>query len=38
VQYFANARFEYHPEVKNPTFQVQLGRLGYEYLHKRGLL
>jgi hypothetical protein len=37
VQYFANARLEYHPEIANPRFQVALGRLGYEYLHRRGL-
>lgn len=38
VQYFANARLEYHPEVKNRNSQVQLGHLGSEYLHERGLL
>jgi hypothetical protein len=38
VQYFANARLEYHPESSVARYQVQLGRLGYEYLHRRGLL
>jgi hypothetical protein len=38
VQYCANARLEYHPEATDPHYQVELGRLGYEYLHRRGLL
>ncbi len=38
VQYFANARLEYHPETKAALYQIQPGRLGYEYLHLRGLL
>ena len=27
VQYFERARFEYHPEEKDPNYQVQLGLL-----------
>lgn len=32
VQYFERNRFEYHPEVANPRFQVLLGLLGFELL------
>ncbi len=30
TQYFERARFEYHPEVADPTYQVLLGLLGGE--------
>jgi len=30
VQYFERARFEYHPEISNPKYQVSLGFLGRE--------
>jgi len=35
VQYFRNARMEYHPELKNPKFEVSLGALGREYLERQ---
>ena len=35
VQYFERARFEYHPELKGATGQVQLGMLGREALAGR---
>ena len=38
MQYFANARLEYHPEHAGTRFEVQPGLLGREYLHERGLL
>ncbi len=30
VQYFERARFEYHPEIADPNYQVSLGLLGRE--------
>ena len=30
VQYFERARFEYHPEISDPNYQVSLGFLGRE--------
>ncbi len=30
VQYFERARFEYHPEISDPQYQVSLGFLGRE--------
>jgi Peptidase family M23 len=30
VQYFEQARFEYHPEISDPNYQVSLGFLGRE--------
>ena len=32
VQYFRNARMEYHPELKSQRYTVSLGALGREYL------
>jgi hypothetical protein len=32
VQYFERERFEYHPESKNPAYQIQLGLLGRQLL------
>jgi hypothetical protein len=31
VQYFERNRFEFHPEERDPTFRVLLGRLGDQY-------
>ncbi len=31
VQYFERARFEYHPELKNTSYEIQLGLLGSQY-------
>lgn len=31
VQYFERQRLEWHPDARDPIFQVQLGRLGAEY-------
>jgi hypothetical protein len=38
VQWFENGRLELHPEIKDLRYRVQLGRVGYEYLHRAGLL
>jgi Beta-propeller repeat len=38
VQWFTNGRLELHPEVTDPRYQVEQGRVGYEYLHRAGLL
>jgi hypothetical protein len=38
VQYFQNARLEYHPEYAQTAYAVSLGLLGREYLQSRGLL
>jgi Beta-propeller repeat len=38
VQWFTNGRLELHPEIKDPRYQVEQGRVGYEYLHRLGLL
>ena len=38
VQYFRNARMEYHPELKGTRFEVSLGALGRDYLHQLGWL
>jgi len=38
VQYFQNARLEYHPELAGTDNEVQLGLLGRQYLRKIGLL
>jgi hypothetical protein len=35
TQYFERARFEYHPEVADPTYQVLLGLLGREQFAAR---
>ncbi len=37
VQYFERARFEYYPELKGTSFEVQLGLLGQETLGRMGL-
>ncbi len=34
VQYFERNRFEYHPELAGTPYEVLLGLLGYEYLHR----
>ncbi|HET7037887.1 MAG TPA: hypothetical protein VFI42_19595, partial [Thermomicrobiaceae bacterium] len=36
VQYFERARFEYHPEHKGTSFEVQLGLLGNQVLAAPG--
>ena len=38
VQYFQNARLEYHPELLGTDNEVQLGLIGRQYLRKIGLL
>jgi hypothetical protein len=38
VQYFRDARLEYHPELHRTRFEVSLGALGREYLQKKGWL
>jgi hypothetical protein len=38
VQWFANGRLELHPEIKDVRNQVEQGRVGYEYLHRAGLI
>jgi hypothetical protein len=38
VQYFERARFEHYPELGGTPHEVQLGRLGYEELQRRGWL
>ncbi len=35
IQYFERARFEYHPEVVDPIFQVLLGLVGQEVYQQR---
>ncbi len=35
TQYFERARFEYHPEVADPTYQILLGLLGREQFTAR---
>ncbi len=35
TQYFERARFEYHPEIADPTYQVLLGLLGREQFTAR---
>ena len=37
VQWFENGRLEWHPEQADPRFQVELGRVGAEYLRRLGL-
>jgi photosystem II stability/assembly factor-like uncharacterized protein len=38
LQYFANGRLEYHPELTGTGFEVQIGQLGRLILHQRGWL
>ncbi|MGH2411184.1 MAG: WD40/YVTN/BNR-like repeat-containing protein, partial [Chloroflexota bacterium] len=38
VQYFQNARMEYHPELAGTNNLVTLGQLGSQYLQQRGWL
>jgi len=38
VQYFQNARLEYHPELAGTDNEVQIGLIGRQYLQKIGLL
>jgi len=38
VQYFQDARLEYHPELAGTDNEVQLGLIGRQYLQKIGLL
>ncbi len=37
VQYFERNRFEYFPELADPAYRVQLGRLGDDLLEQRGI-
>ena len=36
MQYFEKVRLEYHPENKDPRYQILLGLLGDESLFNRG--
>jgi hypothetical protein len=36
VQWFANGRLEYHPELAGTRYQVQLGLCGKQALQQRG--
>ena len=36
VQYFQNARMEYHPELAGTDNVVMVGQLGRQILHQRG--
>lgn len=36
VQYFQNARMEYHPELSGTRYEITLGLLGRQYLRRRG--
>ena len=38
VQYFQNARMEYHPELSSTSYEVSLGLLGRQVLRQRGWL
>jgi hypothetical protein len=38
VQYFKNARLEYHPELAGTSYVVSVGLLGREALERRGWL
>ena len=38
IQYFQNARFEYHPELAGTGNDVELGLLGKQILQQRGWL
>ena len=38
VQYFRNARLEYHPELRGTPYAVGVGLLGTAYLQERGWL
>lgn len=38
VQWFENGRLEYYPGQRDPRSQVQSGRVGYEFVHRLGLL
>jgi hypothetical protein len=38
VQYFANARMEYHPELRATRYAVSLGLLGVDYARRERLL
>lgn len=38
VQYFRDARLEYHPELRGTRFVVSIGALGREYLRRKGWL
>jgi len=38
VQYFQNARLEYHPELAGTDNEVQIGLIGRQYLQRIGLL
>ncbi len=38
VQYFENARTEYHPELAGTRYEVELGLVGKEALQRRGWL
>jgi hypothetical protein len=36
MQWFENARLEWHPEVRSPVFKVLLGLVGQEWLAEQG--
>ena len=38
LQYFQNARLEYHPENKGTRYEIQLGLLGTQLLRQKGWL
>ena len=38
VEYFRNARLEYHFAFRGTPYVVSIGLLGQEYLHRQGLL
>ena len=38
VQWFANGRLEYHPELANPRYQVEIGLAGKQALQQLGWL
>lgn len=38
LQYFQNARLEYHPEATDPRYSIQLGLLGDQLLRQKGWL
>jgi hypothetical protein len=38
VEYFRNARLEYHFALRGTPYEVSIGLVGREYLHRQGLL
>jgi hypothetical protein len=37
VQYFERNRFEYHPELANTPYEIQIGRLGDDVMRRAGI-